>query len=587
MLLLAVSGGACLDEGTDGTGPGQRRPNLVIVLSDALRASSLPFHGYPRNTAPHLTELTAESVVFERHLANYPATPTSVSQMLSGRLMPPLLMDHSFAVAPVRAIGKDLLVLPRALQDAGYRTALVTAHPWFNERARVLRFFDHREVVAPSQGEAYAPFEALSRPAREFLDRSVSTGEPFFLYLHAMDTHGPFRRHDGHRSFQGAGDYPEVYDLYDSEIRYTDHWVGWLVRELRERGLLERTIFVFTSDHGEELGERGPEFWNRSHGYTVRRVQLHVPLLLRLPGGAQGGTRIREMTNHLDLAPTLLRLLAPQTSLERHHLDGRDLSSRILAGWVDAGDGITTPAFTWRYWGLHKGDLELHYDQWRDEYVLSEVAASRFNYPWSSPVVDPEEEEALRADLERTRRVQSREFLDLSPSYDALGRVAIGVPTHLVDANAGSPTFDPDPEDDHWFQDAVLRLEAAPGERPGPVRLSTPWAPGLYRVWVRLSPTGLRKGFQNRFRLRIGARRGAALELDGRNAPNGALLDAGLHQIGHHFEVEVSEPRGGVSLAGFVLELQGGVGEGDGGGPAPEALDSELEERLRALGYVD
>lgn len=581
MLLLAVSGGACLDERTQRRGPEYRPPNLVIVLSDALRASSLPFHGYQRNTAPRLAELADESVLFERHLANYPATPTSVSQMLSGRLMPPLLMDHSFALAPVRAIQENLLVLPRALQDAGYRTALVTAHPWFNERARVLRFFHQRAVVSPDPGDAYAPFEALATPVRGVLDRLGSGKEPFFLYLHAMDTHGPFRRHEGYPSFDGEGDYPEVYDLYDSEIRYTDHWVGWLVRELRSRGLLERTLFVFTSDHGEELGERGPEFWNRSHGYTVRRVQLHVPLLLRLPGGAQGGTRIREMTNHLDLAPTLLRLLAPEASLERYRLDGRDLSGQILDGWIDASEA-TTPAFTWRYWGIHKGDLELHYDQWRDEYVLYRVSTSRFNYPWSSPVADPEETAALRADLERTRRVHSRAFLDSPPTHDALGRVAIGMPTHLVDADTDSPTFEPDPGDDRWFQDAVLRLEAAPGERPGAIRLSIPWAPGLYRVWVRLSPTGLRQGFQNRFRLRIGARRGDAVDMDARDAPNEALLNAGLHQIGQRFEVEVSEPRGGVSLAGFVLELQGADGQGE---TAP--LDPELEERLRALGYVD
>lgn len=571
-LALLLAAGACQR---------QEEPlHLVVVLSDALRAPSLPFHGYPRDTAPHLAELAAESVVFERHLANYPATPTSVSQMLSGRLMAPLLMDHSYALAPVRAVEEDLLILPAALREAGYRTALVSAHPWFNKRARVLRHFEHQAVVDPAPGEAYAPFADLAGPTRQALDRLASGREPFFLYLHAMDTHGPFRRHEGFPAFDAGGEYPEVYDLYDSEILYTDHWVGWLIRELRDRGLLERTVFVFTSDHGEELGERGAEFWNRSHGYTLRRVQLHVPLLLRFPGGTHGGTRIREMTNHLDVAPTLLRLLDPGAELDRYRIDGRDLSGRILNGWVDEGDGVSTAAFTWRYWGLHRGDLELHYDQWRDEHTLYRVEASRFNYPWSSAVQAPEAEAALRQELERTRRVQSRESLRLPRSHEALGRIAIGVPTHVVDAAPGSPTFDPSPRDDRWFQDTVLRLEAAPGERPGPITLSTPWAPGVYRVRVRLSPGGLRQGFENRFRIRIGGAAGEPVELDHRSATEPALLDAGLHRIGSLFQVEISRPRGGVSLAGFVLELQGAEADG-------EPLDPDLEERLRALGYVD
>jgi hypothetical protein len=395
-----------------------------------------------------------------------------------------------------------------------------------------------------------------------------------------MDTHGPFRFHRGFDRFRGDRSFPEVYNAYDAEILYTDHWLGWLLDELRARDLLERTLFVFTSDHGEELGEMGPEHWNRSHGYTVRRVQLHVPLVLRLPGGRLAGTRVGEMTNHLDLAPTLLRLAAPSVPLEPYRLDGRDLGGRLLAGWSDAGEGVTTYAYTWRYWGLHRGDLELHYDQWRDRATLYRATPARFNYPWSAPAGEPETEARLAAELARVRKRKTREHLALPSSQGGLESVSIGVPTLVVAAGEGSPTFDRDPADGRWFQDAVRLLEAGPAEDPGPLALATPWAPGRYRVLVRLAREGIAGGWRNRFRLRIGERSAAAVALAGADAGADGLLDAGVHEIGRVFQVEISEPRGGVAIAGFHLALQGA-------GEERPASDRELEERLRALGYVD
>src|SRR5690242_19596876 len=64
------------------------KPNVVVILSDTLRASSMSLYGYPRKTTPHLSALAAESIVFDDHRAHFPGTPISVSQMFSGRLMP-------------------------------------------------------------------------------------------------------------------------------------------------------------------------------------------------------------------------------------------------------------------------------------------------------------------------------------------------------------------------------------------------------------------------------------------------------------------------------------------------------------------
>lgn len=575
--LLAVGCGAPVERAA-----APERYNVVVVLSDALRASSLPLYGYPRETAPRLGELAAESVVFERHLAAFPGTPISVSQMLTGRLVPPLLMDYSLALAPVKALEDDLLVLPRVLREAGYRTGIVTSHPWFNARARVLEHFDRQAVVAPREGEPYASFEELVAPAEAFL---AEAPEPFFLYLHSMDTHGPFRFHPGFDGYRDAPGWPQVYGAYDSEILYTDHWFGRLVDSLQRRGVLERTVLVFTSDHGEELGEMGPEYWNRSHGYTVRRVQLHVPLVVRLPEGRAGGSRVSEATSHLDLAPTLLGLARADTSLEGFRVDGRDLADR-LAGAAPAADPATTlHAHGARYWGLYRGDLELHYDQWQDRYRLFRTETGRFNFPLSVPLDDAEAEGRLGRELRRVFRSRTREHREMPPNLRMPATVEIGVPTFLVSSDGPPPTFDLDPADGRWGQNLSLRLEAGPEERPGALTLATPWVPGDYRVSIRVAGTSApqsgRLELANRFRLRLPGTGREPLDLDGSGLGDDGLLDAGIHRLGRTLTVEVSRPEGGVAITGFVLERLGAD-------PADEEpLPEDLEERLRALGYVD
>lgn len=552
---------------------------MVLVLSDALRASSLPLYGYPRETAPQLGVLAADGVLFERHLANYSGTPFSVSQMLTGRLMPPLLMDQSFALAPVRAIEDDLLIVPRALQEAGYRTGIVTSHPWFNRRARILRFFDERAVVKPSPGQAYARFEDLVPAAAEFLEHA---GEPFLLYVHSMDTHAPFGFHEGFEGFRDAPGWPAVYNLYDSEILYTDFWFGRLMDLLRRREVLDRTVVVFTSDHGEELGEMGPEPWNRGHGHTVRRVQLHVPLVIRLPEGRSGGRRIAVPTSHLDLAPTLLGLARSGTSLEGYRLDGRDLSSWALGKSPAENRSYTNYAYSWRYWGLFREDWELHYDQWWDEYDLYRTVTDRFNYPRSVPEENPSLEASLAEELGRVYEEGTREYTQgLPPSHELLGSIPIGVPTTLVSSDGPPPTFERDPLDGRWLLDTVVRLEADPRERPGAVTLATAWAPGEYRVWVRLGRDARGRAFRNRFRLRVSG--GEPIVFEGSQASEDGLLDAGIHRIGRVLVVEISEPEGGVVITGFALERLGG----DAAAADDDGFSEELERRLRALGYVD
>jgi len=546
--------------------PGTGDLNLVVILSDALRAANLPPYGYPRPTAPRISRLAEESVLFEHHFANYPGTPVSVSQMMTGRLTPPLLMSSGLALQPLHRLEDDLLILPRVLQEAGYVNGLVSSHHWFDESARILRFFDETHVLASPDPHPYAMMGDLLPLAESFLHERAQDARPFFLYVHSMDTHLPYRRRIRTAELTGWG---EAWDGYDHQILYTDRHVGLILDLLEDLGLERKTLVVFTSDHGEDLGEMGPEWWNVSHGNTLRRSQLHVPLVVRIPG--VGPRRWPTLTRHVDLAPTLLALMLPDTFRQGLRFDGTDLSDALRHGTAPAQ---TPPslAYTWRYWALQFSEHQLVYDQWQDQFATSRFEPTERNFPWPLPQADREDErQALRTALRRELRRQLE-----APSLDEVGG-PIGIPTLVVHGAGAPPSYEEDPSDDRWFLKTWMLLEAAPGENPPPLVVQTPWVEGTYRLFVRLHFDGLQKGYENRFTLEV-LGSPTVVTIDGAQADPQGFVDAGVHSVGAMLGLRLSEPHGGVSVSGFSLT--------NAEGEAPR-VDPEEESRLRALGYLE
>jgi arylsulfatase A-like enzyme len=125
---------------------------------------------------------------------------------------------------------------------------------------------------------------------------------------------------------------------YDSEIACVDHQFGLLLDALKRLGLEKNTIVIFTSDHGESLGEKGLHF---THGFSVYESALRVPFLLRLPDKKSRGKRLKESVRLLDLMPTLLDLAGIKPI---PHMKGRSLASMILGTDSEAA-GTGPPVF--------------------------------------------------------------------------------------------------------------------------------------------------------------------------------------------------------------------------------------------------
>ena len=567
--------------------------NVLFVLSDALRAPSLSMYGYPRKTTPVLSQFARDGVLFERHFSAAPYTRLSTSPLMTSRLFAPMLMGREHTHEAETELPDDVLVLPTLLREHGYRTLLVTSHAWFSSSAPILARFDQHEVVT-RKGASYVPYEDLMPAVGRALDSAVAAKQPFFFYLHSMDTHHPYHvhEHEGLNDHIGDGKADKRYDAYDSEIRYTDRWFGEVLGELERRGLANKTLVVFTSDHGEEFGEMGAGWSDETHGYQVRRAATHVPLILRLPPSHGVSGSFHDVTSHLDLAPTLAALAVPKIDLSRYRFEGADLSRRILRRRFDASTRAVY-AINGRFFALRRGDepgVDAIYDRWSDQAALHAYRPDRSNYPKPKEIVDAGKRAAMLEVVAGLARAPAEHFLQLPELSRATGSGSYPV-SGIVPAFGERPAVYETRKDEHWSLYPDRALTCRPDEDCGPIGLAVASGvpKGRYKLGVKLRAQSRKRGYENEFVLTVvsdsrrtlvrfssGSRRSVASDKES--------LDAGVHWLEGPVQVIVDKPRGGVDIAAFTLDSL------DQATPAPravESVDSELTERLRALGYVE
>ncbi len=313
------------------------RPNVVIFLVDTLRADRLGVYGYDKPTSPALDAFADGAVVFENAWAESAWTRPSVASMFTG-LLP---TSH-------RAVDRDSM-LP---EQAATLAEILTAYGWEsfgltrNENAG--RSFGFAQGFSEFRNVRSQDDEPLVDRALAWLD-DRSKERPFFVHIHTVGPHAPYdpplelaeafradeaperyRRLRYIQRLDGGLEEPEARTaellsrLYDAEVAENDRLFGRLLAELEARRLLEDTVVIFVSDHGEEFGEH--ERWG--HGNALYEESLRIPFVIRLPGVAP--RRIDGPAQLVDLAPTLLGYLG----IEAPPSDGRDL---LLA--ESAGDG--------------------------------------------------------------------------------------------------------------------------------------------------------------------------------------------------------------------------------------------------------
>ena len=319
-------------------------PNILLIVVDTLRADHLrAYNSASAAETPNITKFANDSILFQNSFAQSSWTKASFGTIFSG-----MYPEAHTATGKASALPDEVITIAEVLRDGGYYTRGYSNNPnitsTFNYNQGFVEYTDLkpdlyfgatpsceklvlydilRKVVQKLNGmrggriaitDFYQPANVITDTGLAWIDRGERPGDaPFFLFLHYMDPHDPFRDPErpgkGYARVQLGNPDPEKYleafqRSYNYEIEYMDTHVGRLLDGLRERDLYEDTLIVFTADHGEEFFEHGG-WW---HGLSLYDEQIAIPLIVKLPGNSMAGTVNTDLVRHVDIAPTVARV---------------------------------------------------------------------------------------------------------------------------------------------------------------------------------------------------------------------------------------------------------------------------------------
>ena len=348
---LALPGGHMREAMAAGRRKGDRRPNLVLIVIDALRADHLAAYGSADGLTPNIDSFAAEATQYDAAYASSPWTLTSIGALLTSRR--PSFCGLKTANAELRDwylweanLPDDVPLLSEQLQRSGYATAAELTNPFLARERGLQRGFQHfRNEDGDEIGSVLTPASTVTGQASRWLE--LNGREPFFLWVHYLDPHVPYRPPDMPAELRAK--YPPSWitaraywyqvmqtsdpetraryqefcrKMYAEEVRYVDRWFGELIVALKEAGLYEDSLVVVTADHGEELFDHG----GFEHGHSMYEELLRVPLLVKWPRATEADGRISQTVGLLDLAPTFLEFAGapPMPGMEGAALPRKD-----------------------------------------------------------------------------------------------------------------------------------------------------------------------------------------------------------------------------------------------------------------------
>ncbi|MFT4710656.1 MAG: arylsulfatase A-like enzyme [Planctomycetota bacterium] len=325
------------------------RPNLLFISIDTLRADALRKTVGPEQTpvTPFLDEFAEQCITFGQAWSHSPKTSPSHMTMFTG--LPPRVHGvGNQQTSGNRILGPNTRTLAETLQRAGYRTGAVTSGGNVAGKLGFERGFEiynqqpHADGLRGKLGEADEWITSVADEDPE---------QPWFFFFHTYSIHDPYlppvefqepfvdAAYDGEiigdkellqyaidneddrakkeslhakivRNYwarvnsKNPQDLRHLSELYTAGVAHMDSELGPFLAGLESSGMLDNTVIILTSDHGEEFGEHGmlrhQQLWNEN---------LHVPLLVRLPDAAEGGTLIDAPVRHMDIMPSLLEIL--------------------------------------------------------------------------------------------------------------------------------------------------------------------------------------------------------------------------------------------------------------------------------------
>lgn len=312
-------------------------PSIVIITVDALRADRLGCYGYHRDTSPHIDALVAGGLVFESARTPEPLTGPAMCSMVTGRYP----HEHGASRNGLR-MQEGLDSLPKILARNGYATAAVVGTWTLKDNLTLLgehfdtygERLDRRRWFGIVNSEATC--EDVTDDALAWLEdqRREEPARPFFLWVHYIEPHAPYRFHEEYAERLEVNDGQLTKrDRYDTEIAAVDTSIGRLLAGTRGFIPDRKLIVVFTADHGESLGEH--DYWG--HGRNLYEPSLRIPLAITWKGEIPP-QRLTSGATLLDVAPTLLDLVGIEGPEE---LPGTSWAGAAKGGRAPSIEGLT------------------------------------------------------------------------------------------------------------------------------------------------------------------------------------------------------------------------------------------------------
>jgi arylsulfatase A-like enzyme len=337
-------------------------PNILLITLDTVSAQHMSLHGFERQTTPHLDRWAKKGTWFNRAMSTAPWTLPSHASMFTGRY------PHELSTTRRTPLDATCPTMPEVLTERGYVTAGFVANRWYTSYESGLdRGFIHYEDFDYSIGEFsqcsdlshwfsvqipvrhfFHCYDVLGRKSAADINRSFlgwldrqDAQRPYFAFLNFFDAHDPYvppppfdTKFGPPLSAEDLALSSQWWDLkhsdlppaqleaaeraYDSCLAYLDDQLGQLLDEMQRRGLLDNTLVIVTSDHGEHFGEHHLYL----HGQSLYRDLIHVPLILIQPGRVPAGQCIQEYITLRDLAATVFDL----AGIHDHPLPGSSLA---------------------------------------------------------------------------------------------------------------------------------------------------------------------------------------------------------------------------------------------------------------------
>lgn len=345
----------------------KRAPNILLIILDTLRPDHLSCYGYGETTSPNLDKLAEEGALFQNAFCTAPWTLPSHGSIFTGAYVSRHGLDQGN-----EHLSTDLTTLPRLLSQQGYHTAAFSSNIWVSPLTGLARGFHHfKRANQPPFDDIQNPnilqkiikeiywryfFKRYDYGAREingairdFFSSGWCQDQPFFIFINYLETHLQYepprkfrnmflrdraQKRLARRINQDArkvnGGLYKMSDeeleilraLYDAEIRYVDHRVGELLSMLKDLKILDDTLLIITSDHGENLGDHGL----MDHQFSLYDTLIRVPLIVRYPKAFQPGTVVGQQVQTVDFLPTIADVLnLKKDALPVNQIQGRSL----------------------------------------------------------------------------------------------------------------------------------------------------------------------------------------------------------------------------------------------------------------------